>query len=165
MQDESISYRIVAWDSIRKVPTLSPQLYAMVSFPLYRLPGKQNCVENEPDAWESWHCFVALKFEQKWVYRALVFNMGARSIDQCCICLDARQHRSFSRIPCGHIMHHECLEKWKVSGNPSCPICRYRINRYDSSIFRRQLISRIVHDVQIASFDDEWHNIVMRITG
>uniref|UniRef100_A0A7N0T8K8 RING-type E3 ubiquitin transferase n=1 Tax=Kalanchoe fedtschenkoi TaxID=63787 RepID=A0A7N0T8K8_KALFE len=43
----------------------------------------------------------------------------------CAICLEKDDER-FSRMPCTHVFHTECIERWLRIRN-SCPICRYAI--------------------------------------
>ncbi|KAK9947584.1 hypothetical protein M0R45_003200 [Rubus argutus] len=48
----------------------------------------------------------------------------------CCICMDDEDEyeagRNGSRLPCLHVFHASCINKWLVR-NPHCPICRYSI--------------------------------------
>ena len=46
--------------------------------------------------------------------------------DECCICLDIDNTRSWSILACGHKFHSLCISTWIVS-NQTCPVCRYGI--------------------------------------
>ena len=42
----------------------------------------------------------------------------------CSICMDYMTSRNHRELPCGHKFHKKCLNKWKLEGNRSCPLCR-----------------------------------------
>ena len=45
----------------------------------------------------------------------------------CSICQDNIIYFSICReMTCGHIFHHECIDKW-LEKNKKCPICRFEI--------------------------------------
>jgi hypothetical protein len=47
----------------------------------------------------------------------------------CSICLgDVRETRSNKPTRCGHLFHGECLNKWKLKGKNTCPLCRKLID-------------------------------------
>lgn len=50
-------------------------------------------------------------------------------MDTCAICLNpVRKTRNTRELPCGHLYHAECLEKW---GKDTCPLCRKYIGEND----------------------------------
>jgi hypothetical protein len=47
---------------------------------------------------------------------------------QCIICLSAFQvGETASSLPCLHLFHKDCLEKWIVRKR-SCPVCNYDLS-------------------------------------
>lgn len=42
----------------------------------------------------------------------------------CAICLNAMRTRNIRTLDCNHTFHKACIEKWKRSGNYTCPVCR-----------------------------------------
>ena len=43
----------------------------------------------------------------------------------CAICLNSiRKTRSTTELPCGHLYHKRCIERWEERGNDTCPLCR-----------------------------------------
>ncbi|CAK85247.1 unnamed protein product (macronuclear) [Paramecium tetraurelia] len=53
------------------------------------------------------------------------------SKDICSICLCSFQSQCIL-LPCQHLFHIDCIEKW-FFGNNSCPICRAKINNNDDN--------------------------------
>lgn len=48
----------------------------------------------------------------------------------CSICLNSiRKTRSTSELPCGHLYHKKCIEKWEQRGNETCPLCRRNMSK------------------------------------
>lgn len=46
--------------------------------------------------------------------------------DECVICMSDYRDKVAKEMPCKHIFHGECVEKWlKING--SCPVCRYNM--------------------------------------
>lgn len=47
----------------------------------------------------------------------------------CPICLSSiRKTRSTTELPCGHLYHKSCIEKWESTGNETCPLCRQHMS-------------------------------------
>ena len=45
--------------------------------------------------------------------------------DTCPLCFDDMTRGSiFRRLPCNHLMHKECIDKWLCTQDGSCPFCR-----------------------------------------
>ena len=42
----------------------------------------------------------------------------------CSICMDNMNIRNYRELPCKHKFHKKCLNKWKLEGNRTCPLCR-----------------------------------------
>ncbi|XP_068494482.1 probable E3 ubiquitin-protein ligase XERICO [Phaseolus vulgaris] len=50
---------------------------------------------------------------------------GKQPQDECCVCLTRFKPESeINRLPCGHLFHKVCLEKWLDYWNTTCPLCR-----------------------------------------
>ena len=43
---------------------------------------------------------------------------------QCPICMEDIYVRNCKKLPCEHNFHKKCLDKWKMEGNRTCPLCR-----------------------------------------
>lgn len=49
--------------------------------------------------------------------------------ETCSICTDEFNMGEESRkLPCGHVFHPACIDKWIASGKETCPNCRHNIN-------------------------------------
>lgn len=43
---------------------------------------------------------------------------------ECQICLgELQNHTRVSRLPCNHVFHPECIQKWLTQCNGTCPLC------------------------------------------
>jgi hypothetical protein len=49
---------------------------------------------------------------------------------ECAICLKMIKSRFAKKIPCGHLFHIKCLNKWEQK-KVSCPMCRYKYGEVD----------------------------------
>ncbi len=48
---------------------------------------------------------------------------------ECAICKDKIQNEADSTwLPCCHGFHSACIQRW-VSLNPSCPVCRHKLEK------------------------------------
>ncbi|KAI4378591.1 hypothetical protein MLD38_016051 [Melastoma candidum] len=46
-------------------------------------------------------------------------------VQDCSVCLtEFTSQCKINKLPCGHIFHGKCLEKWMVYWNITCPLCR-----------------------------------------
>ncbi|KAL5230778.1 hypothetical protein ABZP36_029554 [Zizania latifolia] len=53
---------------------------------------------------------------------------GAASAPDCRVCLARFKPESVvNRLPCGHLFHRACLEKWLDYDYATCPLCRLRL--------------------------------------
>lgn len=57
-------------------------------------------------------------------------DQSTQSVVNCSICHESLHSRSIIRQVdrCGHIFHHECIEKW-LSENRKCPLCMQHVIR------------------------------------
>jgi len=51
----------------------------------------------------------------------------------CSICMECMTTRNHRELGCGHKFHKKCLQKWKLEGNRTCPLCR---EEFDEPQFR-----------------------------
>ncbi|KAK7327277.1 hypothetical protein VNO80_31644 [Phaseolus coccineus] len=50
---------------------------------------------------------------------------GKQPQHECCVCLTRFKPESeINRLPCGHLFHKVCMEKWLDYWNTTCPLCR-----------------------------------------
>lgn len=42
----------------------------------------------------------------------------------CSVCMEYMTIRNYRELGCGHKFHKKCLQKWKLEGNRTCPLCR-----------------------------------------
>lgn len=65
-------------------------------------------------------------------YAKVTFYRSDRNIfldgqfpETCPLCFDDMTHDTiFRRLPCNHLMHKNCLDKWLCTKDGSCPFCR-----------------------------------------
>lgn len=54
---------------------------------------------------------------------------------ECSICITSMSgSQNLSVLPCMHTFHEACIQKW-ISSNPTCPVCRTRVENDDSNDF------------------------------
>uniref|UniRef100_A0A915CPD6 RING-type domain-containing protein n=1 Tax=Ditylenchus dipsaci TaxID=166011 RepID=A0A915CPD6_9BILA len=44
--------------------------------------------------------------------------------EKCIICLEKNIFKDFKEIPCSHVFHEKCIEKW-LEKHFNCPMCRF----------------------------------------
>lgn len=73
---------------------------------------------------------------------------------QCSVCLGPMAHQANRTLPCGHVFHSRCVDRWKRScpTDPTCPMCR---EPFDLPTYRCRLIIERVSDNQraVSNFD------------
>ena len=57
------------------------------------------------------------------------------------------------KLPCNHIFHNECMNRWKQLNNNTCPYCRYNLNTERSPVILYDEI--IVPDGNIDSLNED----------
>ncbi len=46
----------------------------------------------------------------------------------CPICLDKLESNEYYRkLPCSHLYHKKCIDKWFKENNTTCPVCRLNV--------------------------------------
>ncbi len=53
---------------------------------------------------------------------------GSKCSKSCCICLEKITKENSVALPCAHVFHSDCINKW-ININPSCPLCKQSVNR------------------------------------
>merc|ERR1719453_359787 len=60
-----------------------------------------------------------------------------QSDDVCSVCLDELKLTCVRKLPCNHVLHQGCLDRWcKHLGNESswaCPLCRHPLISQESN--------------------------------
>merc|ERR1719189_1419451 len=52
-----------------------------------------------------------------------------KEVESCSICLEPfKNGDTIKRLPCMHIFHQNEIDRWLLTGNDKCPICRMPIN-------------------------------------
>lgn len=54
-------------------------------------------------------------------------EQGTKERPECTICLEDIERKNALSLPCGHVFHSICVNKWIVK-KKSCPICKLRVN-------------------------------------
>ncbi|CAN6247976.1 unnamed protein product [Urochloa humidicola] len=50
---------------------------------------------------------------------------GGCPADECRVCLSRiRASEATRRLPCRHVFHRDCVDRWLVSCKRTCPLCR-----------------------------------------
>jgi hypothetical protein len=68
--------------------------------------------------------------------------------EQCSVCLGYMNTTQTRTLPCTHIFHSRCVERWKTTchGDPTCPMCR---TPFDVPLYRCRLLIERVSDGDI----------------
>ncbi len=62
-------------------------------------------------------------------------KIKCKSTHECTICLDnIRAGDECIQIKCGHTFHEICIQRWLMTKNSTCPICRSTTNIEDDSV-------------------------------
>jgi len=80
---------------------------------------------------------------------------------QCSVCL-GHMNRDTRQLPCNHVFHARCVERWKSScrETPTCPMCR---TPFDVPVYRCRLIIERVSDGNLNVRDFETSNMLSMI--
>ena len=75
----------------------------------------------------------------------------------CSICMDYMTTRNHRELSCGHKFHKKCLQKWKLEGNRTCPLCR---EEFDEPQFKVTVsIESLSNNFESHSFDASQQSI------
>lgn len=58
---------------------------------------------------------------------AVAVVVAVSSNEECCICLDMDNEQPWVGLPCGHMFHAACINRWIATQQPNCPVCRFDI--------------------------------------
>lgn len=66
-------------------------------------------------------------------------HFGRKRLDKqavdCRVCLSRFESDSVvNRLPCGHVFHKNCVEKWLNYHHATCPLCRTQILTIDEGV-------------------------------
>jgi len=68
----------------------------------------------------------AINPEDIWNYLKDI-NIPESGSEECCsICLEVMEKEG-AQLPCGHIFHRECIQKWLLNTKKECAICRSKV--------------------------------------
>ncbi|KAJ0986897.1 hypothetical protein J5N97_005253 [Dioscorea zingiberensis] len=63
------------------------------------------------------------------------FRIGRCRDGDCRVCLARFEPESEAdRLPCGHVFHKTCIERWLEYHHVTCPLCRSRLLPSDDSL-------------------------------
>ncbi|KAH7689073.1 RING/U-box domain-containing protein [Dioscorea alata] len=63
------------------------------------------------------------------------FRIGRRWAGDCRVCLARFEPESeVDRLPCGHVFHKACIDRWLEYHHVTCPLCRSRLLPPDDSL-------------------------------
>lgn len=65
--------------------------------------------------------------QQQWRDANKTKHQGILEQLECAICLEDIERRDAFSLPCGHVFHNVCVNKW-IAKKRSCPICKIRVN-------------------------------------
>ncbi|XAR68239.1 hypothetical protein NMG60_11003308 [Bertholletia excelsa] len=67
---------------------------------------------------------------------AVRFESMCKDQQECSVCLtEFVPEAEINHLPCGHLFHKLCLEKWLKYWNVTCPLCRTRMVPEDEEDF------------------------------
>ena len=74
---------------------------------------------------------------------------------QCPVCMEDIYVRNCKKLQCGHNFHKKCLNKWKMEGNRSCPLCR---ESFDLPQFRVEIHIQPINGAEREFHEREFSN-------
>ncbi|EYE97121.1 uncharacterized protein EURHEDRAFT_375718 [Aspergillus ruber CBS 135680] len=67
--------------------------------------------------------------------------------ETCPLCFDDMTHDSiFRRLPCNHLIHKQCIDKWLCTKDGSCPFCRETFYHLRRPIVVRESLPEPIED-------------------
>lgn len=65
------------------------------------------------------------KYEKLPIKTKRTLNMNEFLIEKCEFCAtNLKNEEKIVKLPCGHIIHYECIKKWSIISNP-CRQCNH----------------------------------------
>ncbi|KAJ4966315.1 hypothetical protein NE237_018164 [Protea cynaroides] len=71
----------------------------------------------------------------------------------CCVCLvrlgegnesESESESETCKLPCSHMFHKGCVDRWFSLGSKTCPICRYVLKEGKASLKREELTDEML---------------------
>jgi hypothetical protein len=78
-------------------------------------------------------------------------------VDDCSICTDALHATICRQLPCGHIFHMRCIDKWLLRDRGECPICRARLPGVKEQINYADM-EAMGRDAEIPFNEEDYHS-------
>jgi hypothetical protein len=85
-----------------------------------------------------------------------VYKEPARG-DNCSICTDALHATICRQLPCGHIFHMRCIDKWLLRDRGECPTCRARLPGVKEQINYADM-EAMGRDAEIPFNEEDYHS-------
>ncbi|OJJ45047.1 hypothetical protein ASPZODRAFT_134475 [Penicilliopsis zonata CBS 506.65] len=60
-------------------------------------------------------------------HEPLAIHDSKTAENECRICFEDLLEPFAHQLPCGHIFHRDCADRWLCGADASCPLCRKRI--------------------------------------
>ena len=78
-------------------------------------------------------------------------------VDECSICTDALHATVCRQLPCGHMFHMRCIDKWLLRDRGECPSCRARLAGVKEHINYADM-EAMGRDAEIPFNEEDYHS-------